>query len=127
MHSIPEAVAVEARAKIIWGASTDSVLKFLKDQNVTEKDAMALLEEILTERAEMVRSEGITKIWSGALLVMVPVGYFCIALLLGSLRVRLFAALILVGLYGAARLTRGLLMVRNPRSVSGDLSNADDF
>jgi hypothetical protein len=127
MSSIPQSVAVEARAKIIWGASADAVLKFLISQNVKEKDALALIEEILTERAELVRGEGVTKIWTGALLVMVPIGYFCIALLLGFLMVKLFACLILVGLFGAARLTRGLLMVRNPRAVSGDLSNTDEF
>jgi hypothetical protein len=58
---------------------------------------------------------------------MIPVGYLFIAMLLGSLLVRLFAALLLVGFFGVVRLTRGLLMVRNPRLISGDLSSADNF
>src|SRR5579859_7630117 len=100
MPSIPESVASEARAKIIWGASPDTVLKFLKSNNVEEKDALALIEEVLTERAQVVRSEGVMKIWTGALLVMVPVSYFLIAMLVGFLLVKLFVGLILVGLYG---------------------------
>ena len=127
MSSIPQSVAVEARAKIFWGASAETVLEFLMSNNVEVKDALALIEEVLTERAESVRSEGVTKMWTGALLVTVPIGYFFIAVLLGCLMVKLFAGLILVGLFGVARLASGLSMVRNPRSVGGDLSNADAF
>lgn len=127
MGAVPESVAVEARAKIFWGASPDTVLQFLKSNNVEEKDARALVEAILTERAESVRSEGMTKVWTGALLVMVPVCYFFVAwVLFGFLQVKFFAVLILVGLFGVARLVDGLFMVTNPRSVGGDLSNPDD-
>jgi hypothetical protein len=119
---------VEARAKIFWGASPDTVLQFLKSNNVEEKDARALIEAVLTERAESVRSDGMTKMWSGALLVMVPLGYFFIAwVLLGFLQVKLFAAMVVVGLFGAVRLINGIFMVANPRSVGGDLSNTDLF
>jgi hypothetical protein len=127
MSSIPQSVAVEARAKIIWGASPATVLAFLKSQNVEEKNARALIEELLTERAELVRREGVTKMWSGALLVLVPIGYFFLTVLLEVLMVKLFGCLILVGLFGVARIANGLSMVRNPRSISGDLSNADEF
>lgn len=128
MGAVPESVAVEARAKIFWGASPDAVLAFLKSNNVEEKDARALIEAVLTERAEEVRSEGVRKIWSGALLVLVPIGYYVVAwVLLGFLLVKLFAALILVGLFGVARLAKGLSMATNPRSIGGDLSNPDEF
>jgi hypothetical protein len=128
MSSISESVATTARAKIIWGASPETVLQFLKSEGVEEKDAQALIEQILAERAKLVRSEGITKIWSGALLVMVPIGYYVVSwALLGFLLVKLFVGLILVGLFGAFRLANGLLMVAKPRSTSGDLSNPDSF
>jgi hypothetical protein len=126
MASIPESVASEARAKLIWGASPDTVLKLLKSNNVEEKDARALIEEVLTERAKVVRSEGMTKIWTGALLVIVPVSYYVVSwVLIGFLLVKLFIGLILVGLFGVFRLATGLSMVANPRSISGDLSNTD--
>jgi hypothetical protein len=126
--AVPESVAVEARAQIFWGKSPDTVLQFLKSNNVEEKDARALIEAVLTERAESVRSDGIRKIWSGALLVMVPISYFFIAwVLLGFLQVKLFGVLVLVGLFGVARLINGLFMARNPRSIAGDLSNPDYF
>jgi hypothetical protein len=67
-------------------------------------------------------------VWSGGLLVMVPIGYFFLAwVLLGFLQVKLFAVLVVVGLFGAARLIKGLSMAMNPRSVGGDLSNPDGF
>ncbi len=126
MGAVPESVAVEARAKLFWGSSPDTVLQFLKASNVDEKDARALIEAVLTERAALVWSEGVTKIWSGALLMMVPVGYFFISsVLLGFVLSNLLVAFGLVGLFGAARLANGLSMAIRPRSVSGDLSNPD--
>jgi len=105
--AVPESVAVEARAKIFWGASPDTVLQFLKSNYVEENDARALIEAVLTERAESVRSEGLTKIWSGALLALVPITYYLISwVLLGFLLLKLFTALILIGLFGVARLIR---------------------
>lgn len=127
MAAIPESVAVEARAKIVWGATPDAVLKFLMSEKVEAKDALALLKEILTERAEMIRSEGVMKIWTGALLVLVPVGYLLVSLVLGFLVIGLFAVLIFVGLFGVARAANGIFMVRNARTIEGDLSNANGF
>jgi hypothetical protein len=127
MHSISKPVAMEARAKIFWGRSTAEVLEFLQSKNVAEKDALALIEEVLAERAQEVRAEGVTKTWTGALLVLVPIGYFLIALILDFLMLKLFAALLVVGLFGLARFAKGLSMVLGPRSVSGDLSNADEI
>ncbi|QJW96677.1 hypothetical protein [Frigoriglobus tundricola] len=128
MGAVPESVAVEARAKNFWGARPDTVLQFLKSNNVGENDARALIEAVLTERAESVRRDGVTKIWSGALLVMVPIAYFFGSWgLLGFVLVKLLVALGLVGLFGLARLAKGLSMAISPRSVSGDLSNPADF
>jgi hypothetical protein len=127
MHSISKPVAMEARAKIFWGRSTAEVLEFLQSKNVAEKDALALIEEVLAERTQEVRAEGVTKTWTGALLVLVPIGYFLIALILDFLMLKLFAALLVVGLFGLARFAKGLSMVLSPRSVSGDLSNADEI
>jgi hypothetical protein len=126
--AVPESVAVEARAKIFWGASPDTVLQFLISNNVGEHDARELVEAVLTERAKSVRSEGVTKIWSGALLAMVPVGYFLVSWeLLGFVLLKLLVALGVVGLFGLARLAKGLSMAISPRSVSGDLSNPGDY
>lgn len=126
LHSIPKPVAVEARAKIFWGASTATVREYLQSKNVEEEDALALIEEVLRERAQVVRAEGVAKTWTGALLVLVPIGYFLIAQMLGFLMLKLFAGLIVLGLFGLLRLTKGLSMMLSPRSVSGDLSNADE-
>jgi hypothetical protein len=125
MSSIPKSVAVEARAQLFWGKSTFEVLEFLQSKNVENREALALIAEVLAERAQEVRADGVTKIWTGALLVLVPIAYFLIALLLGFLMVKLFVGLIVVGLFGVLRLAKGLFMVLSPRSVSGDLSNED--
>lgn len=126
MSSIPEPVAVEARAKLMWGESPTKVLAFLQSKQVEEKVALALLEEVQAERAETIRAEGMTKIWSGALLALLPIGYYFAGRMLGFWLIKLFAGLIVVGAYGLVRLTNGLSMAVRPRAVTGDLSNAKE-
>ena len=127
MNPIPEPIAVEARAKIMWGESQEKVRAFLIAKNVDAPDAGALLEEIAAERAESIRRDGTKKIGLGALYVAVPIAYYLLAHhILGYWSVKGFAALIVLGAVGLAKITQGLPMVFRPRTVAGDLSNATD-
>lgn len=127
MHAIPEPVAVEARAKIMWGESPDKVRDFLMSKHVGEKDAAVLLEEIVAERAASIRSDGIRKIGWGSAFVAAPIAYYFVThLWIGYWSYKFFAVLIVLAAIGLAKLTSGISMVLRPRAVRGDLANATD-
>ena len=124
MHAIPEPLVIDARAKIIWGESPAKVLAFLQSKSVGDKDAFELIEELMKERAASIRAEGLKKTWIGVLLVLAPVVYYYATRFLGHWSLEFFAALIVLGAVGLAKITKGLSMVLRPRAVTGDLANA---
>ncbi len=76
MQNIPEAVAVEARAEIIWGRSPDEVLALLQRKGVGDKDALAVIAKFMRERAASIRADGIKKTVIGSACVLAPVTYY---------------------------------------------------
>jgi hypothetical protein len=68
----PEDAIIEARAKVAWGESNESVQAFLQANGFSESHAVFVLDEFRQERATGVRSAGIRKIRVGASLTMVP-------------------------------------------------------
>lgn len=128
MHAIPELIAVEARAKIMWGESPEKIRAYLMSKNVGEKDAAALLDEIVSERAASIRADGLKKIWLGGVFVAAPIVYYFVThLYVGYWSLKFFAALIVLAAVGIAKLTSGISMVLRPRAVRGDLANASDI
>jgi len=126
MHAIPEPVVVDARAKIIWGESPEKVLAFLQMKGVGDKDAFALIEELVAERAASIREDGLKKTRTGALFVLAPVVYYYATRSMGYRGAKGFAVLLVLGAVGLGKLTNGLSMVLRPRAVKGDLANAED-
>jgi hypothetical protein len=127
MHTIPEPIAVEARAKIIWGESPEKVRDYLMSKNVGEKDAAVLLEEVMAERAASIRSDGMKKIWLGSAFVAAPIIYYFVThLWVGYWSLKLFAGLVVLAAVGIAKLTTGISLVLKPRAVRGDLANSTD-
>lgn len=129
MQTIPEPVAVEARARIFWGEAPAKVLAFLQTKGIGDKDAFALIAEILAERRGELRRRGLRKICLGAALVSLPVAiYFMKARgaesQMGS---KGFAAAIVLGFVGLASITSGLSMLMRPGANAGDLSNGRDL
>jgi hypothetical protein len=124
MSSIPEPIAVEARAKIIWGEPPAKVFVYLQEKGVGDKDAQTLLAELLRERASTIRHDGMKKIWVGSLLLALPIGYYFIALAMGVIYLKLFAGLLVAGAFGLWRLSTGVSMVLKPGSTTGDLSDS---
>jgi len=125
MQDIPEAIAVEARAEIVWGKSPQRVLEFLQSKGVGDKSALALIETLMSERAAMIREDGIRKIIWGVLFALAPICYYLFSMWLGYWSLKLFAGLIVLGVYGLGKLTNGISMVLRPRSVAGDLANTE--
>lgn len=125
MQAIPEPVIVEARAEIIWGKSPEKVLVLLQSKGVGDKEALALIEELMAERAAMIRDDGRKKIGWGIVFVAAPVTYYFAGLWMGFWFLKLLAALIVLGLYGVGKITTGVGMVTRPGKVRGDLANSD--
>lgn len=125
MQTIPEPVIVEARAEIIWGKSREKVLALLQQKGIGDKDALALIDELMAERAAIIRDEGRKKIGWGIAFVAAPVTYYFVGLLMGFWFMKLLAALIVLGVYGVGKITTGVGMVTRPGRVRGDLANSD--
>jgi hypothetical protein len=116
----PGQVAHEARAKIFWGDPPQEVLKFLLINNVPRQEAMEIIRELSHERMVQMRKNGLIKIFSGILMICVPIGGW-----FGNMAVisiKLFAFMIMLGLWGFYRLIKGMLMVIAPKSQHGDVS-----
>jgi len=128
VHFIPEPIAVEARAKITWGEPPEKVRAFLMTKGIGEKDAASLLQELLTERAASIRSDGMKKVWLGGAFIVAPVAYYFVThFWIGYWDLKFFAALIVVGVVGLAKATTGFSMVIRPQAVRGDLANSTDI
>lgn len=112
----------------MWGEPPEKVRDYLISKNVGEKDASALLDEVMTERAASIRSDGVKKIWLGITSIAAPITYYFIThFWLGYWDLKLFSGLIVLGAVGLAKLTSGISMVLRPRAIRGDLANATDI
>ena len=125
MHSIPEPLVIDARAKIVWGEAPANVLAFLQSKSIGDKDAFALIEQLMRERDTEIRSDGRANVWMGILCILVPIIYYILSLLIGYWSMKLFAALIVLGVFGLIRLTKGISMVLRPRGVTGSRANSE--
>jgi hypothetical protein len=114
---------LEGRAKIFWGDPPDEVLKFLMRNNISQAEAAELVAGWFSERAAALRSSGIGKIVTGTGMACVPVAGWFIFNSSGFIPMKLFAILIMIGLWGAWRALRGTLMVVSPRSEKGDVAD----
>ena len=116
----PTQVAHEARAKIFWGDPPQEVLKFLLINSIPRGEAMEIIRELTHERVVQMRKNGLIKIFSGILMVCVPIGGWFGGMAMIS--IKLFAFMIMLGLWGAYRFIKGMLMVVAPKSQQGDVS-----
>ncbi len=130
MQTIPESIAVEARAKIIWGEAPAKVLAFLQTKGIGDKSAFALIAEINAERRREIRRRGFKKICLGVFFASLPVVIYYFKTSRGAesgLGSKGFAAAIVLGFFGLASLTTGLGMFLRPGTTTGDLSNIRDL
>jgi hypothetical protein len=114
---------IEARAKIMWGDAAEDVVKFLMIQGISHSDATEMVEEMFAERAATVRQTGIRKIFVGSGLVTVPIIAAIIFLMIGFFPIKLFGFTVLVGIYGAWMVFKGILMTIAPRSEPGEVGS----
>jgi hypothetical protein len=112
----------EARAKISWGDSPEKVVQYLRLQNWTQAEAIALVDELFNERAATIRRNGIAKAGVGVALMCVPVVAFFVFLGMGYFPLKVFAVTVMVGLVGVYMVVKGVIMFLAPRSEGGDVA-----
>lgn len=113
----------EARAKAMWGDAKEQIISYLMIQGFSVPEANELATNLFKERAAAVRSNGIRKIIIGIGLMCVPVLALLFFLAIGMFLLKLFAAAVMVGLYGAWLFINGLLMAIAPKSERGDVAD----
>src|SRR5207248_269622 len=64
-------VTHEARAKMMWGDTTQQVMSFLMIQGLPLAEAKKLAEDLFKERASTVRKTGFRKIFTGIGMILV--------------------------------------------------------
>lgn len=113
----------EARAKAMWGDAPEQITSYLMVQGYSRDEAMELTKVLVKERTSAVRANGIRKMLIGFGLVWVPVIALIIFLSIGYIPLKPMGAAILIGIYGAYLLLRGLLMAIAPKSEKGDVAD----
>jgi len=112
----------EARAKISWGDAPEEVAKYLMMQGLSRKEASSLVEGMFKERAATIRRNGIKKIVIGIALMCVPVVAFLIFTSIGFIPLKPFAVTLMIGVWGAWMVLKGIFMVLAPKSEPGDVA-----
>jgi hypothetical protein len=112
----------EARAKISWGDEPNEVVKFLMIQGFSYEEANATVNGLFVERAKAIRRNGVKKIFIGAGLMCLPIITFLVCLAVGYLPLKLLGATVVVGLWGAWMVLKGIIMMVAPKSEPGDVA-----
>src|SRR5262245_22367543 len=114
---------LEARAKIFWGDPVEDVVKFMMRNNFSYEEASELVAGYFDERAAAVRSNGIGKIVVGSGMVALPIVSWFVFAAMGVIPIKIFAITVVIGLWGAWRVFRGIVMTTSPRSEKGDVAD----
>jgi len=105
----------------MWGDAPEEVVKFLMIQGFTYEEASDRVQSLFQERAAAVRGNGIRKIVIGSLLVCVPIIAWVIFVSIGVVSLKLFAVAVMVGLWGAYMVLKGIIMLVAPKSEPGEV------
>jgi len=112
----------EARAKISWGDSNNSVIQYLMMQGFNAQEAAELVNKLYKERLAATRANGVRKIFIGSGLVCVPIAAFIFFLSIGYMPLKLMGIAVAIGLWGAWMVLSGILLIVAPRMESGDVA-----
>ena len=118
-----EALVVEARAKVTWGESSESVLAYLQAQGLGDREALPLLQELLGERRRQLRVEGVRKLTLGVGLAAVPVVAYFVFFRLGVIPIKAFSITVVVGLWGVWKAADGFWTIAGAGRLGGEISN----
>lgn len=119
----PQQAIHEARAKMLWGDTQQEVLSYLMIQGFSRQEASDHVKALHKERIATVRATGMRKILTGVGCICVPIVALIIFLSIGYIPIKIFAATVAVGLFGAYMVITGMLKVLSPKMEQGDASH----
>lgn len=117
-----KALIVEARAKIIWGESSDQVREWLVAKGFTNAQSDEILRQTLSERAREVRRRGTREILTGAFAVALASAIFVSLYPAGFFRRRVLLLACLVLAYGVWHLLKGVGKVLDGEKARGSVA-----
>jgi uncharacterized protein YjeT (DUF2065 family) len=112
-------VISEARARIIWGEPSLAVRDFLVSNGVSELLANAKLKEFEFERSRELRRIGLRNLLIGVVLTSAAGVTLYVAFAIASAAsglIKALAVVLLAGLYGLAKLVKGIVYLVHPQS-----------
>ena len=115
-----ETAETEARAKISWGDSQDSVVRYLMLQGFSVPDAEELVGGLYQERLTALRVKGVKKVVLGVGMMFVPVIAFFAGVM--KISIKLMGLAILVGAVGFWNTVNGIIILVAPKMESGDVA-----
>jgi hypothetical protein len=128
-------VMTEAKAKIIWGESPDSVRDFLISNGMSKTDADTKIKEFKDERNAEIRGLAVKSIVIGVVLIIVAcfLWFMIFHTLEHSRRVirgirgsgAVVGASVFAGIYGLWKIVNGIFDLFRPQSEKGSLSEMD--
>ena len=113
----------DARAKIMWGESRESVLEYFQQNGVGDKDAIMYIDALFRARAADIRKTGIKKIVIGVFFVALLLAYLAISMFIGVIEIKLLVIAGISALAGAWKIIEGISYILKPSSENGDLSS----
>jgi hypothetical protein len=117
---------IEARSRIMWGDSLESVLAFLEEHGFSDKDALEIIAGFQRERARGIRESAIKRILIGILLVLAPIGAYVWSVISGIVSAKLVGVAAFIGLVGLWRIVDGTWMLLRPQSTTGDVAHVEE-
>jgi hypothetical protein len=119
----PSRAAGEARAKIMWGDDPAEITKYLMAQGFSAEEAKATMAPMLADRAAMVRKAGVSRMFVGTGMMLLPVVTTVLCLMIGYIPIKLLAITVAIGIWGGWKFLSGLIMFLSPKSEKGDVAD----
>ena len=122
-----EQALVEARAKVSWGDSQDTVVKYLMMQGYPHREAVEQAAEMFKVRRAETRANGIKKLITGGCLIGAAVTVWAVFVSLDELTARVFVRVVgvavLVGCWGLWQVANGAILLLVPGLDKRDVAD----
>ena len=119
----PEKALAEALSKINWGDPAEKVVGFLTMHAFSRDEASTAVQAMVQRRKSTLRGIGLQKIVTGTGLMAVPLVVYLIMAHFGVISLKLLSFAVVVGLWGAYMVFKGLMLILIPKAEKGDIAD----
>lgn len=107
----------------MWGDDPAEITKYLMAQGFSAEEAKATMAPMLADRAAMVRKAGVSRMFVGTGMMLLPVVTTVLCLMIGYIPIKLLAITVAIGIWGGWKFLSGLIMFLSPKSEKGDVAD----